>query len=170
MDHQVFAQMLGNYGEFVGAIAVVATLAYLAVQIQQNTRAIKGATLNAITEHKQAEIRWSGEIGVAYRKSIEAPQEMTKEEEWQMNDWMIAAFVARENEYFQYKHGLLMSENWEGSERAIRFILGSGWGVNWWQQVSRDTYAEEFCDYVDRLIEGGLLDYSSVLKRVSLAG
>ena len=27
MDHQAFAQLLGNYGEFVGAIAVVATLA-----------------------------------------------------------------------------------------------------------------------------------------------
>ena len=41
MDHQAFAQLLGNYGEFVGAIAVVATLAYLAAQIRQNTRAIK---------------------------------------------------------------------------------------------------------------------------------
>ena len=31
MDHQAFAQLLGSYGEFVGAIAVVATLMYLAV-------------------------------------------------------------------------------------------------------------------------------------------
>jgi len=38
MDHQAFAQLLGNYGEFVGAIAVVVTLGYLAVQIRQNTR------------------------------------------------------------------------------------------------------------------------------------
>jgi hypothetical protein len=38
MDHQVFAQILGNYGEFVGAIGVVLTLGYLAVQIRQNTR------------------------------------------------------------------------------------------------------------------------------------
>ena len=33
MDHQAFAQLLGNYGEFVGAIAVVVTLGYLAAQI-----------------------------------------------------------------------------------------------------------------------------------------
>ena len=38
MDHQAFAQLLGNYGEFVRAIAVVATLGYLAVQVRQNTR------------------------------------------------------------------------------------------------------------------------------------
>ena len=32
------AQLLGNFGEFGGAIAVVATLVYLAYQIRQNTR------------------------------------------------------------------------------------------------------------------------------------
>jgi hypothetical protein len=40
MDHQAFAQLLGNYGEFVGAIAVVATLAYLAVQVRQSKHAL----------------------------------------------------------------------------------------------------------------------------------
>ena len=36
MDHMTLAQLLGNYGEFVGAIAVVATLLYLAVQIRHS--------------------------------------------------------------------------------------------------------------------------------------
>ena len=44
MDHQAFAQLLGNYGEFVGAIAVFATLVYLAIQIRQNTAAQRTAT------------------------------------------------------------------------------------------------------------------------------
>ena len=41
MDHLTFAQLLGNYGEFVGAIAVVMTLGYLAVQIRQNTNGMQ---------------------------------------------------------------------------------------------------------------------------------
>ena len=41
MEHQAFAELLGNYGEFVGAIGVVATLAYLAVQIRQNTASVQ---------------------------------------------------------------------------------------------------------------------------------
>ena len=36
MDHQVFAQLLGSYGEFVGAVAVVVSLVYLAVQLRIN--------------------------------------------------------------------------------------------------------------------------------------
>ena len=43
MDHQAFAQLLGNYGEFLGAVAVVATLAYLAVQVRQNTATIRNS-------------------------------------------------------------------------------------------------------------------------------
>ena len=34
------SQVLGNFGEFFGAIAVVVTLAYLVVQIRQNTRSL----------------------------------------------------------------------------------------------------------------------------------
>jgi hypothetical protein len=44
MDHLTFAQLLGNYGEFVGAIAVVATLGYLATQVRHSTNMIGGAT------------------------------------------------------------------------------------------------------------------------------
>jgi hypothetical protein len=44
MDHQAFAQMLGNYGEFVGAIAVVATLFYLAVQVRHSKNATEANT------------------------------------------------------------------------------------------------------------------------------
>ena len=47
MDHQAFAQLLGNYGEFVGAVAVVATLAYLAVQVR-HSREAKNVIQNTI--------------------------------------------------------------------------------------------------------------------------
>jgi hypothetical protein len=54
MDLVTTAQMLGNFGEFVGAIAVVATLAYLAVQVRQsklatevNTTALQSANYSA---------------------------------------------------------------------------------------------------------------------------
>ena len=44
MDHQMFAQLLGNYGEFVGSLGVVATLFYLAIQVRQ-TRLVTAADL-----------------------------------------------------------------------------------------------------------------------------
>ena len=38
MDHLTFAQLLGSYGEFVGAIAVVATILYLATQVRMSNK------------------------------------------------------------------------------------------------------------------------------------
>ena len=38
MDHQGFAQLLGNYGEFLGSIAVLITLVYLATQVRNSNR------------------------------------------------------------------------------------------------------------------------------------
>lgn len=50
MDHQAFAQLLGSYGEFLGSIAVFATLAYLAVQVRQNTRSTQSQVLLQTTQ------------------------------------------------------------------------------------------------------------------------
>ena len=47
MDLMSKAQLLGKFGEFVGAIAVVITLGYLAVQIRQNTKAEKRSALDS---------------------------------------------------------------------------------------------------------------------------
>jgi hypothetical protein len=44
MDHQTFAQLLGNYGEFVGALAVVATLVYLTLQVRYQANQTKNAS------------------------------------------------------------------------------------------------------------------------------
>jgi len=41
---------LGNIGEFVGAIGVVASLIYLALQTRQNTRAVRVASFRQISE------------------------------------------------------------------------------------------------------------------------
>lgn len=49
MDHQAFAQLLGNYGEFVGALGVVLSLLFVGYSIVQNTKATRAQTHQAIT-------------------------------------------------------------------------------------------------------------------------
>ncbi len=41
------SQLLGNYGEFVGAIGIVITLIYLAIQVRQNTRMMRASIRQA---------------------------------------------------------------------------------------------------------------------------
>ena len=41
-------EALGNLGDFIGGIAVVVTLLYLALQVRHNTRAMQTASRQAI--------------------------------------------------------------------------------------------------------------------------
>jgi hypothetical protein len=42
---------LANLGQVIGAIAVVISLIYVALQIRQNTNAVRSATAQAVHEH-----------------------------------------------------------------------------------------------------------------------
>jgi hypothetical protein len=54
MDHQTFAQLLGNYGEFVGSIAVLGTLIYLAVQIRHSKELLERNQTISLSQVQQA--------------------------------------------------------------------------------------------------------------------
>jgi len=47
MDLMSTAQLLGNFGEFFGAMAVVVTLGYLAVQIRQSNLASQSTAIQS---------------------------------------------------------------------------------------------------------------------------
>ena len=49
-------QDLGSIGELIAALATLAALIYLAVQVRQNTRAIKSATFHELIFTKKNEI------------------------------------------------------------------------------------------------------------------
>jgi hypothetical protein len=58
-------ETLGNLGDFVGGLAVIASLLYLAVQIRQNTRAIRSSSY-----HQAAEQTWNYCLAIAQDGSL----------------------------------------------------------------------------------------------------
>ena len=58
-------QDLGNLGEFIGAIAVVISLVYLAAQIRQNTRALHGSSYA-----QSAEQLWLVNLAIAQDRDL----------------------------------------------------------------------------------------------------
>lgn len=156
-------EAIGAIGEVLGAIGVIATLLYLAIQIHQNTKAIRGATLDSITERKQFELNWSSEIAPAWRKVINDPHSLTDDESWQVLEWMTAALTARQNEFFQYKHGLIDQEIWEASEKIIQVCLGTEWGRNWWKEYAPSLFTNPFIEIVNETLAKSDPDYAEIL-------
>jgi hypothetical protein len=144
---------LGSIGEFIGAIAVVVSILYLAYQIRQNTRMMQGSTVQAITETIQAENRWSSDLGPIWMKIVEG-QELTNLDKFQLGEWLIAAMSARQNEYYQYKRGLLDHEMWKASEGIIRLIMANSFANQWWKSFEKSVFHDDFAVLVDKIVEG----------------
>lgn len=50
MDWMSTTQLLGNVGEFIGAVAVLTTLVYLSFQVRQGSRTLQWSERRATTE------------------------------------------------------------------------------------------------------------------------
>jgi hypothetical protein len=159
-------EALAAIGELVAAAGVIATLVYLSVQVRQNTRAIRSATLNSVTVAQQAELRWSSDISQAVRRAMHTPADLTEDETHQMTEWMTASFLARENEFSQFRQGLLDESKWEQSEYIIRSIFGMPWCRQWWSIYGREVYTADFVACVDCMMTGESFDTPGALKEL----
>ena len=156
MDHQAFAQLLGNYGEFVGAIGVVVTLGYLAVQIRQNTRSNR---VSAELECLKLLTDWVGRISaskdaqrlwdlVADGSQVLSPED-SRQYLWLQGEFGWIAQTA----FIQYRRGFLSTEAWAEFERMQVGMLQHDLTKEWWK--NRETpYSKEYVSHMDQAIAG----------------
>ena len=86
MELQATAEILGNFGEFVAAIAVVVTLGYLAVQIRQSNIASQTSAIQGFFDSWE----WIGEVDQAQIQTMRKGynlewQDISKDEQVQLH-------------------------------------------------------------------------------------
>jgi len=150
MDHQAFAQLLGNYGEFVGAIAVVATLAYLAVQIRQsnkleNAESIRTTTQNYVNAILQVD-------APVFRKAMVNFDGLSGDDQMKIHNYLIALFLIAQTE-------VKLSERGLGELSDYPPVLAS-WtrapGIRKWWSMVGPTFSADFHSYINELRELGM--------------
>lgn len=141
VDHQATAQLLGNYGEFVGSIGALATLLYLAIQVRQsresmdaNTRAVKAQIGQARADNISAMMRdivhsdHLARIGaerLAASDKGEWVNSLSPEDRYRWLVHLLSQFNDFRNQFYQYQQGLLDEEIWHTSTRGqIARVLG----------------------------------------------
>jgi hypothetical protein len=126
---------LGALGEFIGAIAVVATLVYLAIQIRQNTHTMEEGKRLALAQTYQmradalqqmlvqaSESEYIGPIitkltQADYPENVASLDVLTSEERGRFRQWQIAQQTHWDNMYYQYQQGYLDDEYYNDSFR-----------------------------------------------------
>jgi len=149
MDHQAVAQLLGNYGEFIGAIAVVGTLVYLAVQINQNNTLLK-AQVRAI----RAQIRidaFDQAVGnpdlVRARVKQRSSEGLTEFDEQILRVAALAMFTRWQYAFGEWQAGLL--EETEVPVRAWRLAFSDGATRDVWEQQGEISFQPHFVKWME---------------------
>ena len=144
-----------NIIEIAAAALVVVSLFFVGIQIHQNTRAIRGSTLQMNTdfwgtlflrlaEHEMASVYAEGMMGQPDIK----PAHYT-----QFFFICRSMFLGFENQYYQFRQGILDREIYFGYERSIQtqLLVFPGFRICW--QQNRHIFSPEFVAHVDSMIE-----------------
>ncbi len=105
---------LANLGEFIGGVAVLVTLIYLALQVRQNTKAVSAATFHAVASETSKLVTRATEsselialLGTAFTK----PEELAPLERFRVGFWLRGAFRLNENYFYQADLGFSTAES-----------------------------------------------------------
>jgi hypothetical protein len=155
MDLATTAQLLGNFGEFFGAIAVVVTLAYLAVQIRQNTKMMR-VTVRQAAAHGHVEAsKITADPEVADRlgpflTGEKAFTDLSSAEALMLFSFSNAHTNNLENTFYQTREGLL--DDLDTASRRMRSHLSAPVLRRAWRESGvRELRSEEFRAAMDTI-------------------
>lgn len=152
MDLMSTAQLLGNFGEFVGAIAVVATLVYLVLQIRQNTLSIRSQSRYYVLEALNLDMKQTQEP-----RFFEIAGKVFRDEasEIELRQWglIVAGWLSHlEILFLELADGTLPRT----FEDTLRWRLAATFILPKTEQVWEDFqgyYTSDFQKYVDELLQ-----------------
>ena len=143
---------LGALGEFVGGIAVIVTLIYLALQIRRHKQAIVSAAVSASVQefnHLAAMLAADPELAEVMERGHAQPESLNDIEQRQYT-WMSRCFV---NCYFnihrQYLDGSCPEELWQDLAKELKWQLGTP-GGQIWRNLNTSIYLALY-RYIDEM-------------------
>jgi len=157
---------LANIGEFVGAVVVVISLAYLAVQIRQNTASLRTENAARILDrvsNMQSRLADSEELMVLHAKGVLDVGSLTPQERIRLTWWLYEAFGVFEFLFHQRRTGAVPDDAWERWSATIAWWVSFP-GVRAWWAARPAPFSSGFSDYVDRLIEEGGFDQEAAAR------
>ena len=144
----------GSIGEILGAIATIATLIYLALQIRQNTRALQAASMDSTIQAAndiRASLFSDPEITLIYRQGLQNIEALSDVDRERFRLIMTNALWAFWNTYAQSQLG--GGKSWQSQKKIAGRFLSEPGGAWFW-----DNYRNEFEPEFQAEIDGILAD------------
>ena len=131
---------LGNVGEFIAAIATLVTLIYLAVQIRQNTRAVRSTAFQQVVDsfsEISLELGLNREISEIFNRADSGLSSLDAVERRRHQYILLSFFRRAESVFFQSDQGTLEAGNWEGIRESVGVTRDSKTLLGWFPGAIR---------------------------------
>lgn len=143
---------IGAVGEILGALAVFASLIYLALQIKQNTQSLRASAKHDATS-RQLEyfdtLLENTSLRAVYREGLRDSASLGQDEQdvfWML---MYKAFFTFSEAFYEYKHAHFDEDQWLESSEAIDWHLSHNGARAWWHHPKRRAFPSDFSDLVN---------------------
>ena len=145
------SQVLGNVGEFVGSIAVVATLLYLAIQVRDAGRSSKFAAVQA---NRATRIAWFSSLRdsshlAAIQVKVLAGEALEAEDELRLTYHYAADWGLFYSEWVQRELGVT-GEFATSADMPMKLLLSSQRAMEFWRGIGERLYPARFVEYVNK--------------------
>ena len=159
-------ESLASLGEIVGAVAVVVSLLYLAVQVRQNTRAQRLENASRIldrTASMQGAVSRDPVTSALFSKGVSDPSKLTPQERIQFTWALYEFFGALEFMFLAAKEKSIPDEIWQRWSSAAAWWLTFP-GVQVWWEVRPIPFADSFSTYIESLLDENPTDAGSTRR------
>jgi hypothetical protein len=155
---------LGNIGEFVAAVGVIASLIYLAIQIRQNTRhladntkalwlAEENATQQNLSQFRQLLIRDS-EIAMVFVRGLGGQSSLESTDRIRFRMLMDELMFAAQLTYHRVEASVIPECRWENSVSLMKEMAENPGFREWWAEA-RGRLDRDFREEMEAIVASG---------------
>ena len=139
--------------EIIGAIAVVVSLIYVAVSVNQNTKALMVANHQAIVAMEQDSIDWfkDPDFVASYADSLDDINNLSSVQWGQVESWIAGQFNVWEFAFLTHDNGMMEDNVWEGYDNHFRTVLKQPGRLRFWSE-GQEGFSPAFRMYVDSIL------------------
>ena len=156
-----------NIAEIIGAVAIIVSLIYVGLQVNDNTAAVRSAAANDASVAMQVwylEMGSNREAGDMWFNAMTSPEPLSTNDEFQFMMMMHAVLLGMQNTFLLAEEGTLDVEFREAITTAVVAVKDLPGMERYWRQ-RRNFFHSGFAEYIDGLLAQDAIETLEMYKR-----
>lgn len=148
-------EQIGAVGQIAAAFGLIPSLIYLAIQVREQNRANRRASLDLHSTQQIELIRAINEnpsFGSVYLRGLQEFESLDPVSRLQFGAYLMRVFRYWDGIYFHYTDGAMPPQFWQSVRRQIQDIIAYP-GVQAWWASRKHWYTDEFNGLITGMID-----------------